>query len=338
MRSKLFKRYKAIAYLPTSYAILQYLLLRLYSTEDTLFLVDNICQKELIYRLPHACSFCTRPTKSRILSRIKLYWHYLILYFLSRRHSIVVLSSHPVYVDPCICYFDHVIYLEDGFSNYKVRSVKMPCKPVSRMERLKRKLTGPQFPALGWAAKVEKIYLTGILPIPAGIKDKVELINLQALWDKRSPGEKQKITHLFLSEEVASFTSQTIPVLLLTQPVSEDIGPRFTEEEKIEMYRELLSGIDERTVLIKTHPREKTDYRKYFPQATVLDTYCPMELMIIMGMKVEKAITVNSTAIYSLADSVEKVIGAARPSSKIKKMLTILWGEASITDPFTINT
>lgn len=323
MKKTLFKKYKAVAYLPTMYAVMQYMLLHPYRVEDTLFLIDRSCQKELISRMPNYLIVDNQYIKSRILLRIETYWSMCLIYMLSRRCKSIFISSYPVYTNQCTYYFDHVIYLEDGVASYLVRK-EIQSQPVSCKGRLREILTGPLYPIHGWADKVEKIYLTGLLPIPEGIANKVELFNLKELWGKRSPVEQQQIIRLFLPEGIESISCLDIDTLLLTQPLSEDIDEGFAEVDKIELYRELLSGIDEQTVVIKVHPREKTDYRKYFPCVTVLNALCPMELLEILGMKVRKAITVNSTAIYNLDNSVEKVIAAETPSPKVTRAITLL--------------
>lgn len=325
MKNSLFKKYKAVAYLPTTYAVLQYMLLQPYRVEDTLFLVDHICQKELISCMPNYLVLNNKYIDSRIIPRMifwsKAYWHSFFIYFLSKRSKSVFLSGDSIIIEACIYRFTHVIYLEDGCSSYWQRK-----KTVVVTNKLRKMLFGPSYPIYGWADKVEKIYLSGILAIPEGIANKVELFNLKELWNKRNTYEQQEIIRLFLPEGIESISCLNVNTLLLTQPLSEDIGAEFTEADKIELYRELLSGIDELTVVIKPHPREKTDYRKYFPCATVLNALCPMELLEILGMKVRKAITVNSTAIYNLDNSVEKVIATDNPSSKLKRVMTLLWG------------
>lgn len=330
MKKTLFKKYKAVAYLPSAYVVFQYMLLRPYSVEDTLFLIDWSRQKEVISHMPNLLVLDNRFTRLHILFQIRICWYFFLIYFLSKRCKHVFISSFPDYTNQCTYYFDHVIYMDDGIRSYGVQSATQ-----NKRGRLWTKFFGPSYPTDGWAAKVEKIYLTGLLPIPEGILEKVEKINLKELWDKRSPAEQQEIIRRFLPEGSKSISCWDVDTLLLTQPLSEDIGTAFTEDEKVEMYRELLSGIDEQTVLIKPHPREKTDYRKYFPHINVLNTLCPMELLIIMGMKVRKAITVNSTAIYNLDNSVEKVIAANDPSPKVKKPILLIWGgEASISGTY----
>lgn len=325
MKNRLFKKYKAVAFLPTAYAVLQYMLLQPHRVADTLFLIEKDLQKDLMMRLPHFYKLFTLNLhqQSPLVFRLKRYWCYLFIYILSKRCETIFLSSNPIFIDAYIYYFDHIIYLEDGCSNYRVREVT-PQPQSSWLGKWRHAIFGPLYTDAGWADKVEKIYLTGILPIPDGIAAKVELFNLKKQWDKRSPDEQQEIIRLFLPEGVDVVPGQEAKVLLLTQPLSEDLGAELTEEDKIGMYRVILSGIEEQTVLIKPHPRERTDYRKYFPQATVLNQFCPMELLNIMGLKTKKAITVRSTAIYSLDDSVEKVIVADNPPSQLKKIIALL--------------
>lgn len=319
MISTLFKRYKAIAYLPTTYAVLQYMLLRPCGVEDTLFFIDKSCQKDLIMQLPNHLYIDRQIGRP---DRLQTYGRLFLLNMLARRTTTIYLSSEPVYVNLCTYYFDHVVYLEDGYSIYLPgKPLAHTLHPATLRQRWNRSLFGTSYPTRGRADKVEKIYLTGIMAIPDDIAAKAELFDLKELWARRSPSERQQIVRLFLPEGIESLACMKVDTLLLTQPVSEDMGEGFSEEEKIDIYREALAGIDEQTVLIKPHPREQTDYGKYFPRARVLTTLCPMELLEILGMRVRRAITINSTAIYNMDKSVEKVIAANNPSSKVKDMI-----------------
>ena len=55
-------------------------------------------------------------------------------------------------------------------------------------------------------------------------------------------------------------------------------------------------------MIIKTHPKEKTNYREYFPEALILDNVFPSEFFILFDVKFDKAITLCSTAALNLKD------------------------------------
>ena len=49
--------------------------------------------------------------------------------------------------------------------------------------------------------------------------------------------------------------------------------------------------------MIKSHPREKTNYKKEFPEITVIDQRIPSELLLFTKAKFSRVATVFSTSI-----------------------------------------
>ena len=83
-------------------------------------------------------------------------------------------------------------------------------------------------------------------------------------------------------------------IVILTQPLSED--GYIKEEEKIEIYKKLANKYNENyNVIIKKHPREKTNYR--IEGTRELDGNFPSEIFIILGIQFEKAIGICTGAI-----------------------------------------
>lgn len=83
----------------------------------------------------------------------------------------------------------------------------------------------------------------------------------------------------------------------MTQAFSDDHF--VTEEEQVEIYRKILSNYDEDDVVIKPHPRDKIDYRKYFPKVMYFDKTVAMQFLAILGIKFERVVTVSSSAALS---------------------------------------
>ncbi|HHE9382181.1 TPA: glycosyltransferase family 52, partial [Haemophilus influenzae] len=55
---------------------------------------------------------------------------------------------------------------------------------------------------------------------------------------------------------------------------------------------------DQEKLVIKTHPRETTNYRNYFPNIEVFSENYPSEILDVLGIRFEKVVTIFSTAVY----------------------------------------
>ena len=182
--------------------------------------------------------------------------------------------------------------LEDGTADYKLSnyfilnsnfSFKKKLKNILRLDFRKNILD-----------KTKKIYLTGLASIPEEIKHKVEIINLKDLWNKKSNVEKEEILNVFGFDKNIVNSIKNRKYILYTQPLSED--EILLENEKIELYSKILKKYDENFIVLKKHPREKTDYKKIFPNIEVMDQIFPAELLTLLDIHFEKAITIFSTA------------------------------------------
>ena len=102
--------------------------------------------------------------------------------------------------------------------------------------------------------------------------------------------------------------------MLLTQPLNEDNN--CTEEDKIKGYALLLKehAFSETHLIIKPHPKENTDYQKYFPNATIIDKDFPIELMVLLNINVNNVITLFSTAASIFNDNSNNIIYSRAPS------------------------
>lgn len=152
--------------------------------------------------------------------------------------------------------------------------------------------------SMGLHKNVKKIYLTGLSKIPNVIENKVEIINLKELWDKKSRVEKKQINKIFKVDINILESLKNRKIILFTQPLSED--SIISEEEKIEIYSKILNKYQKKDIIIKPHPREKTNYSDYFSDCYVMKEKYPVELMIFNGLKVNRAVTLFSTAVFSL--------------------------------------
>lgn len=157
----------------------------------------------------------------------------------------------------------------------------------------------------GYDKTVEKIYLTNNLckKVPIGLEKKVEIINLKKLWNKKSEEEKKIILDIFnFNDEILKKVDENT-IMLFTQPLSED--NMISEEEKIELYFKILRKYNSQSVIIKPHPREKTDYSKYFSNCYVMKEKYPVEILELVGINIKKSVTIFSSAVFGLGKDIE---------------------------------
>lgn len=150
---------------------------------------------------------------------------------------------------------------------------------------------------------VKKIYLTGLAPIPEEIVHKVEIINLKELWDKKTLEEQKEILDIFYFNPNIKEKIKERNIILFTQPLSEDNV--ITEEEKVNIYSKIIKKYPKERLVIKTHPREKTNYKEIFKEYLILDNPFPFEILNLLDVKFNKAITLFSTAALGLGKEVE---------------------------------
>lgn len=198
--------------------------------------------------------------------------------------------------------------IEDGLRNYnpiKLQQVKH--------QSFRKYLYGPlmyskEYCYLNDWCSVE--VLTGLDNTAPSMKScKLQKINIIQSWEECSESKKEKIIKIFgLTHEdinkLRSFSN-----VILTQPYSED--KVLTELEKINLYKKQLRDGNVNGFVIKPHPRESTNYEKYFPNSFVFNKKIPLELLNLCGVTFEHAYTINSTAIYNLPSyTVKHVWGA----------------------------
>lgn len=204
-----------------------------------------------------------------------------------------------------VFYKDRINVIEEGTLNY------MPYKasPSGMKGKVQDIISflyglGERKVVMGYGDKVEKVYLTSALceKIPQGLEEKAEIVDLQKLWDRKSEREKEiiKTTFNFNEEIFEKVDGET--VMLFTQPMSED--GILSEERKLELYSKVIAKYPNKSIIIKAHPREKTDYSKYFPQCYVMKEKYPIELLSVMGVKLERVVTLFSTAVFGFGKDV----------------------------------
>lgn len=188
--------------------------------------------------------------------------------------------------------------IEDGTANYDPKTYKRSWK---------NKLFS--IPTFGVYKNVKKIYLTQKENIPEIIKHKVEIIDIKALWESKSSQEKEYILSFFNMDSTNLEKLKQRKVILFTQPLSED--GILTESEKVELYSKVINNYSFEELVIKPHPREKTDYAKHFSDICLFKENCPSELLELLGIDFERVVTLFSTAALQYPESKVDFYGAS---------------------------
>ncbi|WP_010520037.1 exopolysaccharide biosynthesis protein [Croceivirga radicis] len=137
--------------------------------------------------------------------------------------------------------------------------------------------------------------------LPAELKQKAVELNINKELPLLKEEHKNSIFNLFLFNTPLNISHDKKKVLVLTQPISED-NIVASEAVKIKIYKDLIDKIPkEYQIIIKTHPREKTDYSLHFNTALVLPKLFPIELLDLKdNFEFEKGYTLFSTALENL--------------------------------------
>lgn len=158
----------------------------------------------------------------------------------------------------------------------------------------------------GFDKRVSIIYHTPFNHLPQEILLKGKTIDMQQLWDKKNQKEQYRIAKVFGLTQTEIEKLSHYKTLLITQ----DLPSSISEKEKLEMYKALLkeNNIEQSSLLIKTHYAEKTKYREFFPQAGVIDTPVPAQLLDVMGYRAQKVVTISSSAVFAFVKPQTQII------------------------------
>ncbi|WP_418551772.1 glycosyltransferase family 52 [Prevotella sp.] len=179
----------------------------------------------------------------------------------------------------------------------------------------------------GYDKCVKKIWHTKNIILSDDIKSKGILINLSELWKSKTDNAKRKILEAFSVEPSLLTELEHYSTVLVTQSLP------IPEKDKINIYKELVKGIDESQILIKTHYAESTKYEEYFPKAKIISAPIPFQLFELMDFHPTTILTISSSAIIpfikqgvkvtflgtEIDDRIKKAYGVIRYSDIVNK-------------------
>lgn len=156
----------------------------------------------------------------------------------------------------------------------------------------------------GFDNYVTVFYHTSINKLSDEIAKKGVMIDLHQLWNNKSKSEQEQIMHIFGVDPEFVTNIDKYKTILVTQVMP------IPDADKIEMYKSLLleNGICQSKLLVKTHYAERINYRAIFPEAHVIDTPVPAQLLDVLGCEVDMAMTICSSAIFAFVKPKTKII------------------------------
>lgn len=330
---------KKLVYVETLYSLLIVLLI---NKKEDIILVQEEGNKSYFFKLIENLNI-----KKIKIPQLKKKCFFLKLLDEEKRNRLILNKIKSIKMDEILLQ-DHLIYsqlllnnfevsfklIEDGTLNYIERILEEEYNKkvifkskimkflIKNYEKYIKKINC-YYGIYGTSSKIDKIYLTGILPIPEIIKAKVEIVNIEKLWEELDKKKKTEILNIFNInlEELELLRKEKEKILLITQPLSED--GIVKEEEKIELYKEILLERRIKKVFIKPHPREKTNYIEVFRnigiEIKVLPNEFPAEIFMLLDMSFKKVITIFSTAVLNFKHKYEIEFIGTKKYSKLYK-------------------
>lgn len=128
-----------------------------------------------------------------------------------------------------------------------------------------------------------------------------EVHGLKELWNSSSEEKKRLILDVFDISKSDLQQIQSRPIVFFSQPMAD----LLTEQEYVDLLKKIFSHYDHSLLLIKTHPRDYFNYRKFFPDIEVFDKPVNVELLSLFNFSFQKAVTISSAAVFSLPENIE---------------------------------
>lgn len=154
-------------------------------------------------------------------------------------------------------------------------------------------------------SKIKEILVQYPERYPDHLKLKLKKLNMKEIFANLSSDNKKKIVSVFLTDKQTDFLTSLDTrksVIILTQPLSED--GFCNEEEKKQIYADIINAHSNYNIILKKHPRERTSYK--FKDVLELNGSFPSEIFSMLDMRFKKAVGVCTSAVNTM-DAEEKV-------------------------------
>jgi len=136
------------------------------------------------------------------------------------------------------------------------------------------------------------------------LKGKEVLIQpLETLYKNASNKKQVLLKNIFDISDADIEFLKSRPNLFFSQPMIKDCG--LTSDEYVEVLNHVFSNYPSHSIMIKAHPRDTFDYKKYFPDVELFSKPVNSQFLSILGLSPKKIFTICSTAIEGFPESIE---------------------------------
>lgn len=300
------------------------ILLLLLNPEETAYIFQDGKNSEIVKRMKeqgYIC-YCYQRSGTNGIKDLLDYYKYnreLTMFIdsltLDPQKDAVFGADHICAIFQHFIKFKSIYVVEEGYSNYTDKETLMKSYGIGSLKFYFKRILMMQFTLMhyipyGYSNSVRNVYLTEMRNIPAELLEKTIKIKMRDYWNTQ---KSDSINQIF-GFHPERFIGKTV---LLTQPLSED--GILTEEEKISIYQEFIETY-EGDIVIKPHPREKTDYScayKDFSYVDVAENSFPFELISLNAVQLRAIVTINSTAAYDFIEECKTVFLGTKVNKKL---------------------
>lgn len=195
--------------------------------------------------------------------------------------------------------------LEDGphiFSQIGVdRWVKRQCLHDDQLLKLRMLLLGPtNGHPMGTNDQCTDLIVTS-MDIAEKLKGKIiHYFDIFEAWNLATAEKRKFILEVFGVSDYLIKQIESRDIVFFSSAFCDN--GTLTKDEYRDLYKRLLSKYDTKKVIIKPHPRDYCqDYKTDFPNVMVLPSFIPSQLLDIVGLHFKKAITFDSSAVFSMS-------------------------------------
>lgn len=300
---------------PSLFPLLQYLLLvdENVAKNHTYYFFSNVVPLSIVNQL--VCSYYIQQPDSSLLVALKKRIHKLRIAFFKK-------MDFPFLRTARIFAFDYpVLCAYIGNRPYEMLSDAPQCFTYNMREQseeyqrqIKRRHT-----FIWWLQKIvygdvyvdyygnnkwcKVIHLTEENQSPILEAKKTCIQSLEELWCTAPETKKLFILSLF---NITKYDIQYInskPIIFFSQPLIEDC--KLSEKEYCNILERLFNHYNKSEILVKTHPRDKFNYTKYFPEIAVFSKSVNSQLLHLLGHTPQRVVTFFSSAVEVFPDTVE---------------------------------
>jgi hypothetical protein len=262
--------------------------------------------------------------------RILFYYRYIKFYIIPHWKKLELYVNDHLEPCPIIIGKKNYTLLEDGpHSNVAFEGGFLDKRDQDtrkmRLFKIRQFIYGPTFGYSFGRNKQCTDLLLGYMDDTEFIKSKkCHLIDFKKEWDSCSEEKKQFILSMFdLTDEDLNFLKR-YPIVLFTQPFYK----RFTsKEEHARIYKAIAQKYPKDKLIIKPHPRDDFDYEQILPGYAVFRKKVSSQMLEILNVKWDRAITVCSSSVFEFNYPIEKDWYGVDCSPMLKRKL----GESVIT-------